>query len=335
MHTMDYRTFNVIDSYDILDAINNELREKTTSGEIVRGYTLREAGQAANQAASAGVFQSALAELSANTRKSYQEDLRTWADYLASAGVEVAGCDFYQSADDWQGVTFGLVAGFKEWLLQQGYAIASVNRRLSCVRKFCALAAAAGVLAGNDLALIQTVRTIRKNAGLERDKQRARTRIQQVRLRRGANAGHTRPAAKKAKPVSLTTEQAKQLKQQPNTPQGRRDALLMRLLLDQGLRAGEAAALQVTDFNLKTRQMTFWREKVKMEQTHNLTADTHRALLAYFEAGDAPALGPLLQGSRKGGRLDGPGMTTTAISQRVRTLGEAIGVHYTNPFPSP
>jgi integrase len=72
--------------------------------------------------------------------------------------------------------------------------------------------------------------------------------------------------------------------------------------------------------------MTFWREKVKMEQTHNLTADTYRALVAYFQAGDAPALGPLLRGSRKGGSLDGSGMTPTAISQRVRTLGEAIGV---------
>jgi integrase len=238
----------------------------------------------------------------------------------------VTGCDFYQSAADWQGVTFGLVAGFKEWLLQQGFAIASVNRRLSCVRKFCALAAAAGMLSGNNLALIQTVRTIRKSAGLERDKQRARTRIKQVTLRRGAKAGHTRPASKKTKAVGLTTEQAKQLKQQPNTPQGRRDALLMRLLLDQGLRAGEVAALQVTDFQLKSRQVTFWREKVKMEQTHNLTADTYRALMAYLEAGDAPALGPLLRGSRKSGRLDGPGMTTTAISQRVRTLGAAIGI---------
>ncbi|NJN82072.1 MAG: hypothetical protein HC802_07170 [Caldilineaceae bacterium] len=65
--------------------------------------------------------------------------MRTWVDYLVSAGVDVADGDFYQAAECWRGVTFGLVAGFKAWLLQPGFAIASVNRRLSCVRKFCAL----------------------------------------------------------------------------------------------------------------------------------------------------------------------------------------------------
>ncbi|NJN82073.1 MAG: hypothetical protein HC802_07175 [Caldilineaceae bacterium] len=51
--------------------MNNGLSTTTASNELVRGYTLAEAAQAANQAASAGAFQSALAELSANTRKSY------------------------------------------------------------------------------------------------------------------------------------------------------------------------------------------------------------------------------------------------------------------------
>lgn len=306
--------------------MNTQLANVTT-GEIVQGYTMAEAGQAANRAASAGVFQNELAELSANTRKSYQEDLRTWADYLAGAGVDIADCDFYQSPECWRGVTFGLVAGFKEWMLLQGFAIGSVNRRLSCVRKFCTMAASAGVLSGDELSLIQTVRTLRKNAGIERDKNRDQTRIEQVTLRSGPNEGCTRPATKKARAVVLTEAQAKALKTQPNTPQGRRDALLMRLLLDQGMRAGEVAALQVTNFNLQTQQVTFWREKVKVEQTHNLTKDTLRALKAYIKAGDAPAMGPLLRGSRKSGRLDGLGMSTTAISQRVRALGEAIGVN--------
>lgn len=306
--------------------MRNELSTTVISGEIVKGYTMAEAGQAANQAATAGTFQKALAELSANTRKSYQEDLRTWADYLTSAGVDIADCDFYQSSECWRGVTHGLVDGFKEWMLKEGFSIASVNRRLSCVRKFCTLAAAAGVITGDVLSLIQTVRTIRKSRGIERDKERDQTRIEHVTLRSGPNAGCTRPATKKARAVVLTEAQAKALKTQPNTPQGRRDALLMRLLLDQGMRAGEVAALQVTNFNLQTQQVTFWREKVKVEQTHDLTKDTLRALKAYIKAGDAPAMGPLLRGSRKGGRLDGLGMSTTAISQRVRALGEAIGV---------
>jgi integrase len=55
----------------------------------------------------------------------------------------------------------------------------------------------------------------------------------------------TRKGAKKAQPVSLTPEQAARLKAQPDTPQGRRDALLLGLLLDYGLRVGEVAGLQI------------------------------------------------------------------------------------------
>ena len=48
---------------------------------------------------------------------------------------------------------------------------------------------------------------------------------------------------KKAEPVSISTHQAKALKDQPDTPRGRRDGLLMCLLLDHGLRVGEVAKL--------------------------------------------------------------------------------------------
>jgi hypothetical protein len=50
--------------------------------------------------------------------------------------------------------------------------------------------------------------------------------------------------------VHIAQKQAKKLKSQPDTPQGRRDALLMCLLLDHGLRVGEVARLQVSDFDL-------------------------------------------------------------------------------------
>ncbi len=69
--------------------------------------------------------------------------------------------------------------------------------------------------------------------------------IQQVRGYRRKEARHvdearevTRVGDKKAQPVSLTPAQAALLKGQPETAQGRRDALLMCLLLDHGLRCG-------------------------------------------------------------------------------------------------
>ena len=123
----------------------------------------------------------------------------------------------------------------------------------------------------------------------------------------------------------MTVDQAKSLKTQPDTPQGRRDALLMCLLLDHGLRAGEVAGLEVTAIDLDAKTLHFYREKVGKVQTHRLTADTLRAARAWLET-DAHALGPLFRGSRKGGSLTDASMTRVSISERVRTLGSTIGI---------
>ncbi|MEP7284620.1 MAG: hypothetical protein ABI947_02485 [Chloroflexota bacterium] len=62
-----------------------------------------------------------------------------------------------------------------------------------------------------------------------------------------------RQGNKKAAAVSLTKAQADLLKAQPDTSQGRRDALLTCLLLDHGLRCGEVAGLTVVAFDLEAR----------------------------------------------------------------------------------
>jgi integrase len=136
----------------------------------------------------------------------------------------------------------------------------------------------------------------------------------------------TRRGRKKAQPVHMDPKQARKLKHQPDTPQGRRDTLLMCLLLDHGLRVGEVARLQVTDIDLKAGEMRFYRPKVDKVQTHKLTADTLRAVQAWFESGDAPAVGYVLRGSRKGGQLTGAGMSKRAITDRVRVLGQSVGL---------
>ena len=113
---------------------------------------------------------------------------------------------------------------------------------------------------------------------------------------------------------------------QPDTPQGRRDALLMCLLLDHGLRVGEVARLQISDFDVKAGEMRFQRPKVDKVQTHKLSADTGRALRAWVDSGDAPGTGSLLRGSRRGGQLLAAGMTERSITKRVRVLGEQVGL---------
>jgi integrase len=142
---------------------------------------------------------------------------------------------------------------------------------------------------------------------------------------RRADGHAVRVGPKKSEPSQIPPTVAAKLKTQPDTPQGRRDALLMALLLDHGLRCGEVAALDIASLDLAAGLLTFYRAKVAKTQTHRLTPDTARAAVRYLEH-DACAAGPLLRGSRKSGNLGEPGMSERAITRRVATLGRAYGL---------
>jgi len=286
---------------------------------------LEVAGQTANAYAERGVFVDYLSRKAANTIRSQAASLARFAEYLNQVGIYVGQpigiglSEFAQAVacfpdgpapdpDAWHGITWGLVEGFRNWMVQQGDAVSSINGRLSAVKTYAKLAMKAGVLTPEEYAVIRTV------AGYSQ-KEAKRVNERRAVVRRGN---------KKAQHVSISKKQAKKLKTQPDTPQGRRDALMMGLLLEQGLRVGEVARVQVTDFDLKSGEMRFYRPKVDKVQTHKLTADTLRALQVWFDSGDAPASGPLLRASRKDGELADAGMTEWSISQRVRVLGERI-----------
>ena len=90
---------------------------------------------------------------------------------------------------------------------------------------------------------------------------------------------------------------------------------------------GKLRNFQTTDFDLKDGELRFYRPKVDKIQIHKISDDTMIAAQAYLD-GDAPALGCIWRGSCKGkeGKLNGKGMSTRAISERVRVLGEKIGL---------
>jgi integrase len=105
--------------------------------------------------------------------------------------------------------------------------------------------------------------------------------------------------------------------------------------MDYGQRVGEVSGLTVDCFDLKTGELTFYRLKVDWTQTHRLTPDTLAAARAYL-AQDASAIGPIWQasGKGKGSKYDQPGggaptdqgMTTQAITERVKFLGAALDI---------
>ncbi len=204
---------------------------------------LAEAGQAANQEARRHRFTDYRMRRAEQTVRRQQADLALFAGFLD--GLDVHGLlkagSLAEDPEAWGGVTWGLVEAFVKWQLQQGYTISTINVRLSTVKTYARLAMQCGVLDAQEYALMRAVR------GYSQSEQRRIDQRRQVK----------RVGAKKAAPVLLTAEQAGALKDQPDTPQGRRDRLLMCLLLDHGLRVGEVAALVVEELDLPAGLLRF------------------------------------------------------------------------------
>lgn len=263
-------------------------------------------GQIANQHADQHAFEAFFDGKAANTLRSYETALDRFVEFLDS--VQFMPSDMRHDPLAWRNVTHGLVKAFKQWLLNSGDSIATVNARVAVVRKFVALAFEAGCISGDENERIQGVKGYGKSEAVKINQKRQTPR-----------KGH-----KKAKAVKITDEHAKALKTRPMTPQGARDAVIMCLLLDHGLRVGELAELKVSDIDLESGEMTFYRSKVDKTQTHILSGDTRKALAVWLEY--APKESFLLRASRKGGELTDAGMTTQAITYRVNTLGKALGI---------
>ncbi len=282
----------------------------------------RASAVADTQAASAA-FDDYRGRIDADTLRRQEADLALFAQFLgavraiAPEDAPAFGARLAFHAEAWANVTHGLLAAFLRWQLQEGYAIGSINVRLASVRRYCALANSAGVIPPEALALIRTVRGYGGRQARSIDAQRQRAAIP------------TRISTKKATARVLSAEQVRVLKQQPDTPQGRRDNLLICLLADLGLRVGELAGLEVGSIDVRRGTLTFYREKVHTTQTHKLGADALAAATGYL-ASDASASGQLLRGSRKNGEL-WKGMSVRAIRERVGLLGERISVGDLSP----
>lgn len=256
---------------------------------------LAQAASAADRAAARALFADYRARRAAETIRRQDADLACFTAYLAAAQAAPSG-DLATDPLAWSGITWGLVAGFLAWQGQQGYAIGSINVRLATVKAYAKLATQAGTIAADAYALISLVPGYRAAEGRRVDAKRETTR---------------KAGAKKAEPTSLTRAHAAQLKAQPEP----RDALLMALLLDHGLRIGEVVLLRAADFDRARGVLRFYRPKVDKLQQHRLSA----AALAAIEAG-------ALDGVE--GALFGVDRT---IRRRVREFGRALGLASLSP----
>lgn len=292
------------------------LTKQVDAGTLARmNDVMTQAGKAANEQAARIAFEDHTARKADNTIRRKIADLALFETFLQSAGVPASG--LYDNPQAWRGITWGIVEAFKVWQVNQGYAIGSINGRLSTVRTFARIAAKAGAISPEESILIASVQGY------------ARKEAKHIDEKRRADGLETRKSTKKAEAVTIPEDIAQELKQQPDTPQGRRDALVMCLLLDHGLRVGEIAILTRQAFDMKAGTFTFYRPKVNKTQTHILTADARKAAAAYFKK-DAPADGVLWRRSCKGTAKLSSQLSeksaTRALTKRVELLGRHAGI---------
>jgi integrase len=292
-------------------------------------------GEIANVHAAASAFSDYLDRKSDNTRRRQRDDLANFANYLSIVLQQCTADDvathpaewrarFMDRAREmqstpaaWAGMTWGMVAGYREWMKREGYAVKVINLRLSTVRVYCKLAAQAGAIAPDAMLLIKGVNGYSHSEGDNLDEVRPVTRI----------------STRKVDANLLSAAQVKALRRRPNTPQGRRDAVLIGLLVVLGLRVGECVGLTVANVDLERNTLTVYRQKVKKVQTLNLINGLGDDLRAYMlqDMAGAPATAPLLRASRKGGELTHAGLSRFSIADHVAHMGRELNIDNLSP----
>ena len=276
-------------------------------------------GQAANQAAALAIFKLYQDRRPINTQRCQRAALAVFTTFLQTCGLMTTG-NLYEDPTAWAGITFGLVIAFQRWMLQRGYSIKTINDRVSVLKVYLTMANQAGVIPDGEILRLQALKGFTSKEAIDTDAKRTKQGIA------------TRCGAKKSAATQITEEQAGELcKVRNESPQARRDALIMCLLLDHAMRVSEVADLRIEDVDRTAKQINFYRRKTGKTSRHNLRGRAWRLLSEYLSKDVQSQSGPLILASCKTGALIQKGMTTRAIAERVTQLGAALGIANLSP----
>jgi integrase len=298
---------------------NWSMDEQTQLPQVSRSRklssSLQAAGQSANVAAARYRFDEYRARRAAETVRRQDADLVLFAEFLYTAGVQAGSLS--QDPSAWQGVTWGLVEAFIQWQLKEGYAVSSVNVRLSTIKTYARLAFQAGII---DAETYATIRAVQGYSQREKRRIDAQRPVQRVGL-------------KKEMPQTLSRDQAEALKRV--TGEGfaaARDVFLMCLLLDHGLRVGEVAGLTIESIDLTLGLLRFYRPKVARAQVHRLSPATREAARNYLNLlGKRDPSAALFRRIKRNGQPGSQPLTARAIAIRVQALGAGLGLAHLSP----
>jgi integrase len=287
------------------------------------GDDLVSAASAADQASRTDAFARYHSERTENTRSAQKAALACFSTYLAAAGVQRTAAALYGDAEAWRGMSHGLLKGFRQWMLQQGYRIGTINTRLAILRQYCRLVNETGMIEDSDLELLLSIKGYSTKTGRNLDADRVRQQLP------------TSKSAKKATPTPVSTSQGLRLKTTTTHPTRRRrsqqdqgletrDALLMGLFIELALRVSEVVELNIEHFDLEQGTVTVYRGKTDETQVHQLKKHTRLAAEDYLAATERRS-GPIFLGYR------GQRITRYGLYDRVRLLGEQLSIDHLSP----
>jgi len=265
--------------------------------------------QTANEVARRYQFYEYQQRRSFQTLRRQKAGLALFEEYLHYCGMKIE-LSLFEDPQDWSNISWGLVEGFLKWQLKEGYAIQSINVRLSTVKTYAKLSMKSGSVTPEVYAQINAIVGYTHKEGIRIDEKRLQNRV----------------GFKKSQPVVINAAQAGWMKDQPDTPQGRRDRLMMCLFLDHGLRVGEVAPLLGNSVQFAERLLVFYRPKVSKVQKHRLSDDTVHAIDLCRLHGEIEPGTPLLRQSLRNKQLSANGMSERGITHRVKVLGEQVGL---------
>ncbi len=266
-------------------------------------------GQLGNEIAAGNVFAEHLQYKSDETRKAYSASISLFSQALSEIGITRTVKQLLTDPEAWQGVTWSMVKNYRDWLMSKAYATGTVNQRLAIVRKMADLAGQAGMIDEEERLKIRGVKGYTSKTAKRADEKREAARV----------------SNQKGESNFLTKKQVDNLLESlPETPQGRRDQLMLAMLAYLGMRVSELTQLKISDIDQTFGVVNIYRQKTDTTSKLTMPWPLRDILRDYLEVRPDMEGDSLLASSKKGGQLVARPMSKRAIQGRVRALGQQI-----------
>jgi len=196
-------------------------------------------------------------------------ELKSFGDFLAD--TKGTAHRTMQQANHWKDVTANDIEDYKHYLTYvKGMRTTTITQAVYILKSYARVAYDAGAVTIDELTRIDHIKGYRGNEAEHIDQHRTKTADRDRHNIKG-NVTH------------LTKKQINALKyNQPDTLQGKRDALLFSILLDHGLRISDAIGLTADCIDMTNSMITVHTKKTGVTLNLKMTDDVHNAFTEYF-----------------------------------------------------